>query len=61
MKNIDALKFGMAVIFLTIGAVIGATALLNQAPTIAGLTSTATGTALANAGVTSNTLAGTVL
>lgn len=56
----DALKSGLLIIFIVIGAIIGITAMLNQAPTVASLTNTATGTTLANAGVTSSTLAGTV-
>lgn len=56
----DAVKLGMGLIFAVIGIIIGITAWTNQAPTVATQTSTATGTALANAGVTSTTLAGTV-
>lgn len=55
-----AVEKAMFVVIGVIGAIIGITALLSQAPTVADLTNTATGTALANAGITGNTLAGTV-
>ncbi len=55
-----ALMFGVSVILLAIGVVIGMTALAGQAPTVAGLVDTSTGTLLANAGITSTTLAGAV-
>lgn len=51
---------GIGIVFAVIGIIIAITAWTNQAPTVATQTSTATGTALANAGVTSTTLAGTV-
>jgi len=55
-----AVEKAMFVVVGVIGAIIGITALLSQAPTVATLTNTATGSALANAGITGNTLAGTV-
>lgn len=55
-----SLEMGIGIVFAVIGIVIGITAWTNQGPTVATSTSTATGTLLANAGVTSTTLAGTV-
>ena len=54
------LKYAIGVVLAVIGAIIAMTAMAGQAPTVATLTNTATGTALANAGITSTTLAGTV-
>jgi len=54
------INMGVGVVVLVIAAIIAITAIANQAPTVAGLTNTATGTALANAGITSTTLAGVV-
>ncbi len=56
-KPINAAIF---VIVAVIAIVIAITALMSQAPTVAISTSTASGSALANAGITSNTLAGLV-
>jgi len=55
-----ALEMGIGIVFAVIGIVIAVTAWTNQAPTVATSTSTAAGTALANAGVTSTSLSGTV-
>lgn len=56
----DVINKAIAVVIVVIATIIGMTAMLNQAPTVASLTSTATNSALANAGITSSTLAGTV-
>ena len=55
-----ALAYGLGIIFAVIGLSLGISAWLSQAPTIATQTSVASGTALSNAGVTANTLAGNV-
>ena len=60
MSSSNPVHFAVYIILGVIGVLIGITAMLSQAPTIATLTNTATGTALANAGITGNTLAGTV-
>ena len=56
----EHIEKAIGVIFVVIGVVIGITAMMNQAPTVANSVSTSTGTALANAGITGNTLAGQV-
>ena len=65
----DQIKFAVGMVLGVIGMVIAITAVMNQAPTVATLTSTDCSfgiatenctTALQNAGVTGSTLAGTV-
>jgi hypothetical protein len=56
----EALKWGLGVIFLVIAVVLAVGFLTTNAPTIATQTSTAAGSALANAGITSTTTAGQI-
>lgn len=60
MKGESATNAALGVIFAVIAIVIAVSVITNQAPTIADDSDTSTGTALANAGITSDTLAGTV-
>ena len=60
IKGLSPVEGALGVIFAVIAIVIAVSVITNQAPTIASSSSTATGTALANAGITSSTLAGTV-
>lgn len=53
-------NYAILIISAIVGVIIGVTAFLQTAPTVSSLASTSAGTALANAGVTSSTLAGTV-
>ena len=56
----NALGLGVSIIVAVIGSLIAMTAMAGNAPTIAALTNTAAGSALANAGITSTSLPGTV-
>jgi hypothetical protein len=56
----DAMGFALFLVLAIVAVIIGVTALTTQAPTVAVATNTASGSALANAGITGNTLAGTV-
>lgn len=54
------LKYSIGVVLAVIGAIIAMSAMAGQAPTVATLTNTAAGSSLANAGISSTSLAGTV-